>query len=112
MDVVENRLGSVTVLQVQGKLDSTTAPELERHLAGAAGGQGPQVVIDGSRLEYVSSAGLRVFLAAAKRLAAAGGKFAIACPQPQVRQILDVAGFSSLLPVLPTVDEAVSTCMT
>jgi hypothetical protein len=61
-----------------------------------------------SGLEYVSSAGLRVFLSAAKRMRQAQGKLALASPAPQVQQVFDMAGFTSILPIFTTIAEALA----
>ena len=57
-------------------------------------------------LEYVSSAGLRVFLLMAKRLRAAGGKLALAEPAPGVREVLDISGFSTIFTICGDLNDA------
>ncbi len=100
----------VTILEAQGRLDSATAFDVDQSLSALIDGGGLRVVLDLSGLEYVSSAGLRVFLSAAKRMKQAKGKLALACPSPQVKQVLDMAGFSTVLPISTTIAEAVATC--
>jgi anti-anti-sigma factor len=62
-------------------------------------------VIDLSGMEYVSSAGLRVFLVAARRLGTEG-KLVLCCPTGHVRRVLDLVGFSSILGIYGR-DEAI-----
>ncbi|MFZ2655695.1 MAG: anti-sigma factor antagonist [Victivallales bacterium] len=112
MTINQRKEGDVTILQVQGRLDSTTAQDADRSLATLIGGGTLEVVLDLSGLEYVSSAGLRVFLSAAKRMKQAHGKLALASPAPQVKQVLDIAGFSTFLPIFATMAEAVGSCTT
>lgn len=107
MTITESKQGNITILLVQGRLDATTGSDLDRHLGTLIGGGALHVVLNLSGLEYVSSAGLRVFLSAAKRMKQAQGKLALASPGPQVQQILDVAGFSSVLPVFASLVEAI-----
>ncbi len=66
------------------------------------------MVIDVGQVDYVSSAGLRAFLVAAKRLKGAGGKVAIAAMKNNIKEVFDLSGFSSLFPSFPSVEGAVS----
>lgn len=109
MQVTETREGDVVVLTIDGRLDASTAVAFEEKIVALMDGGAERVVIDGAAISYISSAGLRVFLVAAKRLAtAAGGGFAIGALQPQVREVFDVAGFSSILSIHDTRAEAVA----
>ncbi|MDD5677454.1 MAG: STAS domain-containing protein [Kiritimatiellae bacterium] len=110
MNTSESKQGNVTILQVQGKLDSASSPELDKRLTGLVGSGARQVVVNLDGLEYVSSAGLRVFLSAAKHLKQAQGKLALASPSAQVQQIFDIAGFASIMPIYKTLNEAVGAC--
>ena len=110
MNISESKQGNVTILNVQGKLDAMSSPELDTRLASMVESGTRQIVLDLAGLEYVSSAGLRVFLSAAKRLKQAQGKLALANLCAQVQQIFDIAGFESILPVLKTINEAVDAC--
>ena len=107
MTITENRQGTATVVSVQGRLDAVTSSEFEKKLLGLVDGGCRQLVIDCAALDYISSAGLRVFLAIAKRLKNVQGSVVVAAPLAQVREIFDIAGFSAILPILPTVAEAI-----
>jgi anti-anti-sigma factor len=65
-----------------------------------------QLVIDLSQLNYVSSAGLRVFLLASKRLSPAGGKLVLCSLQEPVKEVFEIVGFFSILSILGSRDEA------
>ncbi len=110
MNISESKQGNVTILKAQGKLDATSSPELDKRLASLVENGTMQITLDLAGLDYVSSAGLRVFLSAAKRLQQAHGKLALANLSAQVQQIFDIAGFESILPVFKTVNEAVAAC--
>jgi anti-anti-sigma factor len=99
MEIEIGSAGSATVIAPKGRLDSATAPELEQALLGPAGTAGAALVVDCAGLAYVSSAGLRVLLMAAKAARGAGGRIALAALQPQVRQVFDISGFSSLFEI-------------
>lgn len=74
-----------------GRLDSSTAPQLDEVLDRVLHGTPlKRLVFDLSRLEYLSSAGIRCFIRARKAIEAGGGKVAIVNPQPAVRKVLDI----------------------
>ena len=110
MTISETKQGNVTIMKAQGKLDAASSPDLDKRLSSLVESGTNQIVLDLAGLEYVSSAGLRVFLSAAKRLKQARGKLALANLSAQVQQIFDIAGFESILPVFKTVNEAVEAC--
>lgn len=110
MNISESQQGAVTILKVQGKLDAASSPELDKRLSSLVENGTRQIALDLSGLDYVSSAGLRVFLSAAKRLKQAHGKLALANLSAQVQQIFDIAGFESILPIFKTINEAVDAC--
>jgi stage II sporulation protein AA (anti-sigma F factor antagonist) len=66
-----------------------------------------RLVIDLAQLDYVSSSGLRVFLLAAKRLQATNGKLTLCGLQDHIQQVFDLAGFSSILSIYGSRDEAI-----
>jgi anti-anti-sigma factor len=96
----------MVILGLTGKLDATTAKTFEDKILAEIDSGDRRFVIDLSQLDYVSSSGLRVFLLAAKRLHSAGGKIVLCSLKEHVRQVFDLAGFSSLLSVYGSRDEA------
>lgn len=94
-------LATVTYVIPQGRLDFDAAPgfqeAVERVMAAAV--KPPAVIIDGAALEYVSSAGLRAFLLAARAAQRAGIPFALCALQPAVREVFDLSGFSRIIAV-------------
>ena len=79
----------------EGRLDTTTAPELEAALGGLEGVA--NLVIDMEKLDYISSAGLRVLLAAQKKLEKNGGGMAVVGVNEEIREIFEVTGFDEIL---------------
>ena len=106
MDISEDRKADVVVLALSGKLDATTAKDFEDKILGVINSGIQRLVVDLSQLEYVSSSGLRVFLVAAKRLERTDGKIVLCSMKDQVRQVFDLAGFSSILSIYGSRDEA------
>ncbi len=96
----------VQVLRPQGRLDSETSPELKRQALEAIGRGGRRLLLDLRDLAYISSAGLRAVLVAAAEMTAAGGRLAIASPNPQVTEVFDISGFVSVIDVHATAESA------
>ena len=94
MEITIKSVDNRSVVAVNGRLDTNTAMELETALNGVLASE---LVLDCSALEYVSSAGLRVILAAHKRLAADGKRLLISGVRAEVRSVFDMTGFSRIL---------------
>ena len=98
------RIGSVTLVIAQGRLDFSAAAAFQAQIeqaVAAAGSAGAALVIDCEGLEYVSSAGLRVFLLAARTAQQAGLYFAVCALQHAVREVFELSGFSRVMAVQP-----------
>lgn len=99
MEIREDRREPGLVVAVGGRIDSNTAGLVEKALLAHAGE--PRLVVDLGAVEYVSSAGLRVFLMLAKKSKAGGGKLALCGLAPGVKQVFDLAGFTPLFTIEP-----------
>jgi anti-anti-sigma factor len=111
MRLDQTRFADVVVLSPKGRVDHATAEALKTslapHLALCAEGR-DHVVLDLAGVDYISSAGLRVLMLAAKQAKAQHGFLAVAAVQPLVQEILEISKFTLLLRVLPSVREAVA----
>jgi len=83
---------ATTTVKLGGSLDTSTAPELERHLAPLLAPEAgvKDLVFDLAQLKFISSAGLRVFAAARKQLKERGGQTTFIHLQPQIREVFDI----------------------
>ena len=108
MEIVETRENAVVILGLTGRIDAANAGLLEENVHRLIDAGEQRLVFDLAGVDYVSSAGLRVFLVAAKRLRSADGMLALAALQDRVREVFEMAGLSSVLRVCPTRDEAVA----
>lgn len=99
MEISETRAGDAVVLAVAGRLDSSTSPDLGRHLTALVERGETRLVLDFAGLEYVSSAGLAVMLAAAKKLRARNGRVDVAGVNPRIRLVFEMSGFVTLFPM-------------
>ncbi len=98
MTISKNLEGDKLTVAVEGRLDTVTAPDLEAELKVALDGA-KELVMDFTKLEYISSAGLRVLLSAFKKMDAKGGKMKVTNINEMVREVLDVTGLMSVLTV-------------
>jgi anti-anti-sigma factor len=108
MEISEDRKADAVILALSVKLDATTAKALEnRILTAINSGAARGLRCDLAQLDYVSSSGLRVFLLAAKRLQATSGQITLCGLQDQIRQVFDLSGFSSIISIYGSRDEAI-----
>jgi anti-anti-sigma factor len=106
MQIAEARRDGVVAVVPAGRIDTTSAPALEGHLNALLAGGARRVVVDFSRVDYISSAGLRVMLLVARRMKDSNGRLALcAFPEP-VRQVFQLAGFLPLFTVCESQDIA------
>ena len=106
MQVTTQRQGPVLVVALHGSLDVITSPEAEKALQEQLDKGERSFILDLAKLDYVSSAGIRMFLAFLKRLKAAGGQVRFSGLIKPVRQVFDIAGLSFRVPLFGTVEEA------
>ncbi len=86
--------GNELTIAIEGRLDTTTAPQLEKELEGLSSVK--ELVIDMAKLVYVSSAGLRVLLKAQK-IMNKQGKMTVKNVSNEIKEIFEVTGFNELL---------------
>ncbi len=108
MDVRFTKSGNTAILNVSGRLDTLTAPDFESGVCGWIEQGEDHIVLDFADLEYISSAGLRSVLVAAKQLRQKGGRLSCCSMSGVVRKVFDVSGFSKMVEIHDSVDDAVS----
>lgn len=106
MQIAEERIGTAQVLRPSGRLDGTTAAAFEQTLLARLDPAPERLVLDLAELEYVSSAGLRAILVAAKRAKAAGCALAVCRARDHIREVFEVSGFGSVLRLHGTLQQA------
>jgi anti-anti-sigma factor len=107
MDISTRTLNDIHIVSIAGSLDSMSSPQAQKALEGVLAGA-KKVALDFSKLDYISSAGLRVLLGVAKQLRASGGKLGIFGLNQSVREVFEISGFSAILPTYPAEAEAVA----
>jgi anti-anti-sigma factor len=99
LEITQQQLQSTVVLHVVGSVDSNTAPELQTALLRATEGPTGGVELDLAEVPYMSSAGLRVLLLAAKALQKRGERLRLVNVQPHIYNVLNLAGFTSFIDI-------------
>ena len=97
MNILKTQAGTALTVALEGRLDTTTSPQLEGELRTAVNGI-TELIFDLSKLDYVSSAGLRVLLSAQKVMNRQGS-MKIRNVKPEIMEIFDVTGFTDLLDI-------------
>lgn len=95
MNIVKKQEGAALTLALEGRLDTTTAPELEAVLSKSLDGV-TSLVLDMQELNYLSSAGLRVILTAQKRMNKQG-KMTVRHVKATIMEVFEVTGFVDIL---------------
>ena len=96
----------ICVLDIKGELDAHTASELEAAFQKCVEDEHPCIIVNGSDLQYISSAGLGVFMAYIEEVREQGGDIKIAALQPRVYNVFDLLGFPVLFEITDTEAEA------
>ena len=97
MNILKTQAGTSLTVALEGRLDTTTSPQLEGELRTAVNGI-TELIFDMSQLNYISSAGLRVLLSAQKVMNRQGS-MKICNVKPEIMEIFDVTGFTDLLDI-------------
>lgn len=96
----------IQILDLKGELDAHTASELEAALQKCQEEEDYSIVINGENLQYISSAGLGVFMAYIEEVREHHGDIKIAALQPKVYNVFDLLGFPMLFDIVESEDEA------
>jgi anti-sigma B factor antagonist len=99
--------GPVTILDLNGELDAHTASELEAAIQKCKDDKLVKIVVNGDQLQYISSAGLGVFMAYIEEVRELGGDIKIACLQPKVFNVFDLLGFPLLFEIVKEESDAI-----
>ena len=108
MELQQDTAGEVIVLNVTGRVDSNTVPALHDRLTALLAQARAKVLVDLSNLDYISSAGFRILLLAAKRADKTGCRFVLCGISGRVRQLFDMGGFLDLFSIAGTREEGIA----
>jgi len=108
MEIQDRQVDEVTIITIKGSIDAMTAPKITEFIQGKIAGGNTKLVTDFSGVDYTSSAGLRVLLAAIKESRSQGGDLRLTSVQPDVLKVLNLSGFTNILKMFDTVDAAIA----
>lgn len=99
MTINETQNDSTSVFVIEGRLDTTTAPQLETRVKESAK-TCKTIILDLKDVTYISSAGLRVVLLTHKIMTGAGGKMSVRSPSEFCRQVFQATGMEGVLSII------------
>ena len=108
MEISEKIIGNVNIISLSGRFDAYAANDVELKLDSLLAAEQVHLVVALSCLEYISSSGLRVLLAALKKVRKQQGDIRLACLQPHVKEVFDIAGFTQLFKMFDKEEDAVN----
>jgi anti-anti-sigma factor len=112
MESSVRQLADVTLIRIDGRVDHATAKAFEEvikpHLDDTGADPLPKILLDLGGLSFMTSAGLRILMIAAKACAAQGRDLAVAALQPAIAEIFKISRFDLVLKIHPTVEEGLS----
>ena len=109
MNISTRHVDGVVVVDMDGRLDSQTAGYGNDEMVRIVKDDNKNVLINLEKLEFITSAGLRVLLLAAKLLQTSGGKLKLCAANQFVKDVLETSGFTSLISLHATESEAIGT---
>ncbi len=106
MDIVVKDTDGIKVIMVDGELDTNAAPLAEKELNQLMEQGANKILLNGEKMDFISSSGLRVLLATAQKLKDSNGELRICCLNEDVQEVFDISGFSTILMVFKDESEA------
>jgi len=108
LDIDSREENGVAVVELEGKMSTSTAPEAETYLKELLAEGTNQILLNLEGVDFIASTGLRVILATGKKLLASQGKLVICCLNPTVSEVFRMSGFSRMFAVFDTEQEALA----
>ena len=106
MQIVSESKDKITVVRFEGNLDTNTSTEAQDYLNQAIDNGAAKIVVSFDKVDFVSSAGLRVLLMTAKKLGGVGGSLRVCGLNETVSEVFEISGFSTILNVFKSESEA------
>ena len=109
MEISQKEEKGIVSIAIEGRLDADSSPDAEKVVKDALGAEINRLLFDLGELEYLSSAGLRVLLSAAKEMRRREGKIVLCALNEFVKEIFEVSGFQSLIPITDSIESGIET---
>ena len=106
MEINEQLTDNCVILGISGRLDTTNYTMLEKKMMEIIDNARDKILVDCSRMDYISSSGLRILLMALKKITQMKGKFVLCGLQENIQEIFEISGFTSIFEIHPSREEA------
>ncbi|MEI7500528.1 MAG: STAS domain-containing protein [Bacteroidota bacterium] len=106
MEINEQKTDQCVIIGITGRLDTTNYNMLEKKLMDLIDSHHDKILVECSKMDYVSSSGLRILLMALKKITMAKGKFVLCGLQENIREIFEISGFTNIFEIYTSTDEA------
>lgn len=106
MELIEQKTEKCVIVSITGRLDTTNYSSLEKKLTDLIDKREDHILIECSKMDYVSSSGLRILLMALKKITMAKGKFVLCNLQENIREIFEISGFTNIFEIYTSQEEA------
>ena len=106
MKIHSKKDGEFNVVEVEGRLDTTNYLELDQVLSVMLDKGEIKLILDISKLEYVSSSGLRIFLMYLKKIKSKQGRFILCNMNAEIKEIFEISGFINIFEIYDDLDTA------
>ncbi|MHC1738384.1 MAG: STAS domain-containing protein [Ignavibacteriaceae bacterium] len=106
MEITTEKKDNLMLINLTGKLDSITSPQLEDKLIKMIDEENYNIIFNCINLDYISSAGLRVLLVGAKKVKVKDGKIKLANLKKHIREVFEIAGFTAIFELYESLEEA------
>ncbi len=107
MEISQKEENGIVFIAIKGRLDADSSPEAEEVVKEVLKGQTNRILFNLGDMEYLSSAGLRILLSAAKEMRRRDGKIVLCALNEFVKEIFEVSGFQSLIPIADSVESGI-----
>jgi anti-anti-sigma factor len=98
----------VKIVYIEGEMDTVTSPQILEELDQLRNDGAKKILLNLEKVDFVSSAGLRVFLATAQQLKSSGGDLRVCMLNKDIKEVFDISGFSTLLMVFDNEEKGLS----
>ena len=106
MEITTRDEGDTKIVMLNGKLDTNTTPAAESEINGLLDRGASKLLVNFEQLSYISSSGLRLLLATAKRLKGSDGELKVCSLNEMATEVFEISGFSSILNVFASEQDA------
>jgi anti-anti-sigma factor len=107
MEINEQKTERCVIIGITGRLDTTNYNLLEKKLMELIEGNNNKILVDCSKMDYISSSGLRILLMGLKKITLLKGKFVLCGLQENIHEIFEISGFTSIFEIYPSQEDAV-----